>query len=451
MGFIKPLDSAFLIQEQREHPMHVAGLQLYKPPAGASEDYLGEVHADLLSHDRISPMFSRRPQAPVGSVGQVWWSTDTDIDLEYHVRRSALPKPGRVRELLELAGQLHGTLLDRHRPLWEYHLIEGLTDGRFAVYSKTHHALADGVTMARKILDTFSVDPDVRGVPPLWAERPRTPRAAASVSTPLDTFRAAGQALREVAGLGPMLQQYGSAALREQTTVLPYSAPKTMLNVPITGARRVAAQSWDIARLLKVAKKQGVTLNDVVLAMCSGALRRYLVGSGALPERPLIAAVPVSMRAKDAAGEGNAITFVLCNLGTNLPNPYDRLEQITTSMRATKAVMAGRSSGQLAALGLLTAVGPSALTRLPGSGAMRPPYNLIISNVPGPRQRQFWNGAEVDGIYPLSIPTENQGLNITCFSYADHLEFGIVGCRRTVPHLQRLLDHLEESLAELES
>ena len=347
--------------------------------------------------------------------------------------------------------RLHGTLLDRHRPLWEYHLIEGLADGRFATYSKTHHALADGVTMARKILDTFNVDPGVRGVPPLWAERPQAPKASANVSTPLETFRAAGKALQQVAGLGPMLMNYGSTALRDQTTVLPYSAPKTMLNVPITGARRVAAQSWDLARLLKVAKKQGVTLNDVVLAMCSGALRRYLIGADALPQRPLIAAVPVSMRAKDAAGDGNSITFVLCNLATNLSNPYDRLEQITSSMRATKAVMANRSASQLAALGLLTAVGPSALTLLPGSSTVRPPYNLIISNVPGPRQRQYWNGAEVDGMYPLSIPTENQGINITCFSYADHLEFGIVACRRTVPHVQRLLDHLEESLAELES
>ena len=247
-----------------------------------------------------------------------------------------------------------------------------------------------------------------------------------------------------------MLAKYGVEALREQSCVLPYSAPKTMLNVPITGARRIAAQSWDMARITAARKKLGVTLNDLVLALSAGALRRYLLDMEALPDDPLIASVPVSMRTRDSGGEGNAITFVLCNLGTNLEDPHERLEAITGSMRATKELMAGRPGLQLSALGLLTALGPSILTRIPGSSSAPPPYNVIISNVPGPRERLYWNGAEVEGIYPLSIPTENQALNITCLSYADHLEFGIVGCRRAVPKLQRLLDYLEESLQEYE-
>jgi WS/DGAT/MGAT family acyltransferase len=214
----------------------------------------------------------------------------------------------------------------------------------------------------------------------------------------------------------------------------------------------VAAQSWEIARILEVAKSRGVTLNDIVLAMSAGALRRYLIANDALPNDPLIASVPVSMRSGDGGGGGggNAITFVLCNLATNLESPDDRLEAITSSMRATKAVMANRPAVQLAAMGVLTAVGPAVLTRIPGSSSAPPPYNVLISNVPGPRERLYWNGAELEAIYPLSIPTENQALNITCLSYADHLEFGLVGCRLAVPKLQRLLDYLEESLAELE-
>jgi WS/DGAT/MGAT family acyltransferase len=446
------MDAVFLIQEAREHPMHVAGLQLYKRPPRARADYLATAYQKLLEHRDVSPMFVRRPRQPVSSVGNLFWSDDTDIDLEFHVRRSALPEPGRVRELLELVSRLHGTLLDRHRPLWEYHLIEGLADGRFATYLKSHHALADGVRMARKVVEAFSTDPKARDLPPLWAARETAPKpeSGRQIVNPLEVFRDAGRALSGLTGIGPMVAKYGVQALREQTTVLPYAAPRTMLNVPITGARRVAAQSWDMARITKVRKALGVTLNDMVLAMCSGALRRYLIAADALPDDPLIASVPVAMKTQEAGREGNAITFVLCNLGTNLDDAHARLETITESMRATKELMANRPGLQLTALGLLTALGPSVLARIPGSASAPPPYNVVISNVPGPRERLYWNGAEVEGIYPLSIPTENQALNITCLSYANNLEFGIVGCRQAVPRLQRLLDYLEETLQEYE-
>lgn len=452
MGLISPMDAVFLIQEAREHPMHVAGLQLYKRPPRARADYLATAYQKLLEHRDVSPMFVRRPRQPVSSVGNLFWSDDTDIDLEFHVRRSALPEPGRVRELLELVSRLHGTLLDRHRPLWEYHLIEGLADGRFATYLKSHHALADGVRMARKVVEAFSTDPKARDLPPLWAARETAPKpeSGRQIVNPLEVFRDAGRALSGLTGIGPMVAKYGVQALREQTTVLPYAAPQTMLNVPITGARRVAAQSWDMARITKVRKALGVTLNDMVLAMCSGALRRYLIAADGLPDDPLIASVPVAMKTQEAGREGNAITFVLCNLGTNLDDAHARLETITESMRATKELMANRPGLQLTALGLLTALGPSVLTRIPGSASAPPPYNVVISNVPGPRERLYWNGAEVEGIYPLSIPTENQALNITCLSYANNLEFGIVGCRQAVPRLQRLLDYLEETLQEYE-
>lgn len=453
MGMIAPLDAAFLIQEAREHPMHVGGLQLFRPPAGSDEEYVGTLYRELLTYTAVSPIFARRPRDPVESLGNLWWKTETDVDIEYHVRRSALPRPGRVRELLELISRLHGSLLDRHRPLWEYHLIEGLADGRFASYAKCHHALADGITLTRKVLGSCSADPDARGRPPMWSPDGQAPRPAAKrrVGNPIETFRHAGRSLMGFRGMGSMLAEYGRAALKDQTAVLPYAAPRSMLNKPISGSRRVATQSWDIARVLKVAKARGVTLNDVVLAMSAGALRRYLIANDALPDDPLIASVPVSMRTGGSGdGEGNAITFVLCNLATHLDDADDRLEAITSSMRATKEVMADRPGLQLAALGVLTAVGPSALTRIPGSSAAPPPYNVLISNVPGPRERLYWNGAELEAIYPLSIPTENQALNITCLSYANHLEFGLVGCRLAVPKLQRLLDYLEDSLAELE-
>ncbi|MEI6253403.1 MAG: wax ester/triacylglycerol synthase family O-acyltransferase [Mycobacteriaceae bacterium] len=450
---IAPLDSAFLIQEAREHPMHVGGLQLFHLPPGADEDYVGDLYRQLLTYTDVAPMFARRPRDPVESVGNFWWRTETDVDIEYHVRRSALPRPGRIRELLELVSRLHGSLLDRHRPLWEYHVIEGLPDNRFASYAKCHHALADGITLTRKVLQSCSTDSAIRGRPPMWSPVDAAPRVEKKgrIAHPVETFRNAGRTLMGFRGMGSMLAEYGRAALKDQTAVLPYGAPRSMLNVPISGSRRVAAQSWDIARVLKVSKARGVTLNDMVLAMSAGALRRYLIANDALPDEPLIASIPVSMRTGGSgADDGNAITFVLCNLATHLADPEARLEIITSSMRATKAVMADRSGLQMAALGVLTTIGPSALTRVPGASSVAPPYNVLISNVPGPRERLYWNGAELEAIYPLSIPTENQALNITCLSYADHLEFGLVGCRRAVPKLQRLLDYLEDSLGELE-
>lgn len=455
MGLIAPLDAAFLFQEAREHPMHVGGLQLYHTPSGADEDYVGNLYRELLGYHEVAPLFSRRPRDPVESLGNLWWKTEAHVDVEYHVRRSALPRPGRVRELLELISRLHGSLLDRHRPLWEYHVIEGLADGRFASYAKCHHALADGITLTRKVLASCSPDAQVRGMPPMWAAEADAgtpqPEPKRRLGNPVETFRNAGRSLMGFRGMGGMMAEYGRAALKDQTAVLPYEAPRSMLNKPISGSRRVAAQSWDISRILKVAKSRGVTLNDIVLAMSAGALRRYLIANDALPDDPLVASVPVSMRTgDDGSGGGNAITFILCNLATNVERPDERLEAITSSMRATKAVMANRPAVQLAAMGVLTAVGPAVLTRIPGSSSAPPPYNVLISNVPGPRERLYWNGAELEAIYPLSIPTENQALNITCLSYADHLEFGLVGCRLAVPKLQRLLDYLEDSLAEFE-
>lgn len=452
MGMIAPLDSAFLIQEAREHPMHVAGLQIFKTPPGENEDYPGALYRELLGYTEVAPLFARRPRDPVESLGNFWWKTEADVDIEYHVRRSALPRPGRIRELLELVSRLHGSLLDRHRPLWEYHVIEGLPDDRFATYAKCHHSLADGITLTRKVLQSCTTDVDGRGKPPMWAPSGDAPRPDKQrrIAHPVETFRSAGRTLMGFRGMGSMLADYGRAALRDQTAVLPYGAPKSMLNVPISGSRRVAAQSWDIKRILKVSKARGVTLNDIVLAMSAGALRRYLLANDALPDEPLIASIPVSLRTAGDAGEGNSITFVLCNLATHLADPQARLDAITSSMRATKAVMEDRPGLQMAALGVLTTVGPSALTRMPGASSVAPPYNVLISNVPGPRERLYWNGAELEAIYPLSIPTENQALNITCLSYADHLEFGLVGCRLAIPKLQRLLDYLEDSLQELE-
>jgi diacylglycerol O-acyltransferase len=391
----------------------------------------------------------------VGTVGQLFWTEDDDVDLEYHVRLSSLPTPHRVRELLELTSRMHGTLLDRHRPLWEFHLIEGLQGNRFAAYSKIHHALVDGVAATRLLQEFLSPDPDATCIP-FWGVQPE--RAGSTASSGgggrLGQLLSLAGGARDLVGLGPVLAKRALDTLRGQGDGVPFPAPRTMLNVPITGARRFAAQSWEIERLKKAGAATGATLNDVVLAMSAGALRRYLLDHDALPDKPLVAAVPVSLALRSGApgGEGgNAIGAVLCNLATNEADPYRRLETITRSMKTAKENLAGLSATQIQALSAVIMGGPSLLSMLPIGGSLAPPvFNLFISNVPGPREALFLNGARMQGTYPVSIPFEGQALNITVTSYAGSMQFGLTGCRRQVPHLQRMLGFLEDSLVELE-
>jgi diacylglycerol O-acyltransferase / wax synthase len=447
MKLISPTDSMFLIGESREHPMHVAGLQLFEPPSDAGPDFVRDLYDAMVKRDDFQPTFRKHPGTILGGVSNLSWVFDDDVDIDYHVRRSALPRPGRVRDLLELTSRLHGTLLDRHRPLWETHFVEGLQDGRFAVYVKFHHSLIDGVSAQRLMMRAMTPDPDDREMRVPWTLRPsgREPAHSRSVlRTLVDTARS-------VVTLGPSALSVARAALLEQQLTLPFRAPKTMFNVPIGGARRAAAQSWPLARIKAIRNATGATGNDVVLAMCSGALRAYLGEHDALPDTPLVAMVPVSLRtADDQDAGGNMVGTILCSLATDVEDPAKRLEAISTSMRDNKKVFAELPRTQALALSAFLVSG-IALNMVPGFvSSAPPPFNIVISNVPGAREPMYWNGARLDGNYPLSIALDGQALNITLTTNADNLDFGLVGCRRSVPHLQRLLGHLEDSLADLE-
>ncbi len=447
-----PTDSLFLLGETREHPMHVGSLQLFQPPDGATAIDVREMFDDAIAQDEVAPLFQKRPRRSITSLGQWGWDVDKMFDLEHHVRRNALPHPGRVLELLALCSRLHSTLLDRHRPLWEMHLIEGLEDGRYAAYFKVHHSLVDGVSALRLLSRMMSSDADERGMPAPWAPRASEPREKPEGTHP-NPAQLALKRLGDIVGLGPALAQTINRALREQGGAMSLNAPKSMLNVPITGARRFAAQSWPIDRIKGVGKASDATLNDVVLAMCAGALRSYLLSMDALPDAPLIAMVPVSLHSAEAGagdGGGNAVGAVMCNLGTDQADAGVRLEAVHRSMQDGKDFLGSMSPMQILAM---SAVGLSPLALYPVlglTGTLRPPFNLVISNVPGPREPLYWNGARLDGLYPLSIPLDGQALNITCTSYSDGVAFGLTGCRRTVPHLQRLLGYLDEELAALE-
>jgi diacylglycerol O-acyltransferase / wax synthase len=450
MAIMPVTDSMFLLAETREHPMHVGGLQLFELPDGAGPDYVSDFHRQLLSLVDVRPMFRRRPRGPVGTVGQFAWTNDDELDLEYHVRLSGLPRPGRVRELLEITSRLHGYLLDRHRPMWEFTVMEGLQGNRFATYTKVHHALLDGVSALRLLRDSLSEDPSDMTVRPPWSPRVRSDVFnTRRESDGFDPVRAVTGLVNEIRGFGSAAVKLVNEAFREQSATLSFQAPRSMFNVPITGARRFAAQGWPLERIKAVGKAAGATMNDVMLAMCAGALRGYMLDLGTLPDRPLVAAIPVSLRTDSSFG-GNAIGLILCDLATTLPEAGDRLTAIHDSMARGKQVYEGMSRLQITALSALPLI-PLAIGMVPGMVKITPPaFNVLISNVPGPRKPLYWNGARMQGVYPLSIPYEGQALNITVTSYAGSLEFGLTGCRRTVPHLQRLLGLLDDSLVELE-
>lgn len=447
MQLMPVTDSMFLLMESREHPMHVGGLQLFTKPDGAGEDYVESIYRDLIERAKVARLFRKRPMNPVNTLGQALWTEDDELDLSYHVRRSALPSPGRVRELLELTSRWHGTLLDRHRPLWETHFIEGLTDNRFAIYTKVHHAVLDGVSALRLMQNALTDDPTVRDCHAPWELRPdKKPSRTGGGSLWQRMTTMAG----DFAGFGPTAVRALSEAMREHSVPLPMQAPRTMFNVSIGGARRFAAQSWPIESFRRITRATGSTVNDVVLATCAGALRDYLIEHRALPSAPLTAMVPVSLRRGDTAAEGgNAIGAILCDLATDEPDPARRLARIAASMSGGKRLFAGLSPLQVLLLSALN-VSPLSLAPIPGvADHTRPAFNLVISNVPGPRRPMYFNGAKLEGVYPASICLDGQALNITLTSNNDMLDFGITGCRNSVPHLQRMLLHLDNALSEL--
>jgi len=442
---LSPTDAMFLWLEGRRQPMHVAGLQLYTPPAGAGEDFVMNLVESWREYPHARSPFDQRADF---KLGHYFWEEDTALDIDYHLRHSALPKPGRIRELLSLVSRMHGTLMDRTRPLWELNLIEGLADGRVALYMKVHHAMFDGVAAMKMMSAVLSSDPAEQR-PPIWAQDlPRRERTE-SVETPPGLLE---RALKMGAEMLPGVQSGLRELVRDSTRVeahaAPFQAPPTMFNVRISGSRRFAAQSYSFDRFKAIGKAAGATINDVTLAVCSGALRRYLLAHDALPDKPLISMVPVSVRGEQEGG--NQIAILLANLGTHLDDPLERMRLIveSTTLAKDRLNKMSRLERIAHAAAMSAPMGPSMVT---GHARKHPIYNVVISNVPGPKHTLYLDGMRLDESYPVSIPVDYLALNITITGYGNGLGFGYIACRRSVPALQRMLDYTDEALAELES
>jgi WS/DGAT/MGAT family acyltransferase len=451
---VSPVDAAWLAIESRDTPMHVGGLFEFTQPPDAPPGYLQDLFARMRAAQAVPPPWNLRlVEAPlIGSRLPVMREIH-DMDLDYHVRHSALPHPGGQRELGVLVSRLHSNELDLHRPLWEVHLIEGLEENRFAMYSKIHHSLVDGISGMRLIMRALSEDPAEPGTPSFWTV-PEGSRPAGSSSDghgalglPLGLIRESASA---AAGLSRAGLDLALAAVDARPLQAPYRGPDSVLSERITGQRRFATQQYELDRVKAIARAADCTLNDIVLYLSGTALRHYLTEHAHLPDRPLTAGIPVNLRAADDQSMGTSIAFLIAELGTNVADPRERLRTVARSTDEAKRHLSRLPSEARTSYTLLLNA-PYIAGLVLGLGGRAPvPFSLGISNVPGPTEPLYMSGSRLDSLFPLSLLTQGNALNITCVSYAGTLNFGFTGARDTIPHLQRLAIYMGEALEEVE-
>ncbi len=443
MRLLTLVDYLFITLETRRQPMHVGGLFLFELPANAKDDFVGTFVQKMLDDD--TP-----PTFPFNQVlNRVFWQTDENFDVDHHFRHIALPKPARIRELLVYVSQEHSKLLNRAKPMWECHIIEGIEGNRFALYFKIHHSMVDGVAAMRLVKKSLSKTPDEHTNLPIWSLMMRhRHQVDALLLEDKSLWTLAKEQAKSIFPVGRELFKNTYERFNPHY-ITATQAPDCILNRPISGSRRISAQSYLLATFKKIAKYHLVTLNDVVLAVCSGALRRYLLELNALPKKPLIAFVPISLRT-DESSTGNQLSFILANLATNQPDPIKRLKIIQGSTMNSKRRFARMN--QVATINYSAlAYSRSALQIVTGLFPDYRGFNLIISNVPGSREPLYWHGAKLQALYPASIVFGEQAMNITLCTYHDNIEFCITACSEILPHVQRMLNYLEEELAIYEA
>lgn len=446
---IHPIDFIFLSLEKRRQPMHVAGLLLFKIPEHASDNFVQELAEQIRANKQMPfPPFNQR-------LNGLYWQDDPNFDLDHHFRHIALPNPGRIRELFVYISQEHSALLDRAKPMWTCTLIEGIEGRRFALYFKIHHAMVDGVAGVRLLKKSLSSDPQQKRFVPLWCLNEH-------INSPSEQYQVEKRLKNPQPTLKSRLQQLWSSSGRvwnelsenlqdrkyNPEHVATFQAPPSILNQRVSSSRRFSAQSFELQRLRNIASYFDVKMNDVILAICSGALRQYLKQHATLPEKSLVAMVPASIR-EDDSDVSNRITMILASLATHLDEPVQRLYAIQRSVQHAKKRFSRMSSSEILNYSALV-YGGVGLQVFAGIFPKHQSFNLVISSLIAYEQPLYLNGAVLDAIYPASIVLDGQALNITMGSYVDKLEVGIVACRHTLPKIQSLLKYLENSIVEYE-
>lgn len=472
MKQLSGIDATFLYMETRETPMHVAGLTLYEPP----KDLKGSFHAHFKSFFatrlHLVPIFSQKLAKTVFELDHPGWVEAREVDLDYHIEGVRLPAPGDFAQIEALVGELHGVRLDRKRPLWKFTVIEGLADGRVAIYTKVHHAAVDGaagMAIMQAIYDFTAAPRQVPApAPRTIAPKPSTAERALSgvndlvnslMRQHIQALEAGAQMMGTVAellkpqGAG---EGGGGGGLGGLSGVNALIAPKTPFNITITPKRVYAARSLSLADAKLIAKATGTKINDVVMAICAGALRRYLLDKKKLPKTPLIAFVPISLRQAGNTDTNNQVFGMNCPLATEIADPLERLKTIqktTNNAKTVAGVTKDAAPKDFTLLGApLLLPGLMKLFGRTGLADVAPmAVNVVISNVPGPQFPVYCAGAKVTSLYPVSIPVHGIGLNLTVQSYLGKLDFGLTGDAKAMPDIHVLADFVPVALEELKA
>jgi diacylglycerol O-acyltransferase len=455
MSKLSLLDLGFFIAETRASPKHVGGLLIFKRPTGSGAAFVKKLYQEYLSFTEVKPPFNRVIEFSLSALPR--WRQAEVVDLHQHVFYHKLPKGQSSRkDLYELVASLHTPMLDRSRPLWELHVIDGLADGRFAMYQKLHHACADGVTMARWTAQGLSESADQMALTPVWSLKlggHGSQRTQASQALLQSTWKRVLGNSRTVLGIGRLAAMLllESVHLTKNAIALPFvSSAKTPLTGQVTSGRQFASASVSMERVNKVRASTRSTLNHIALTCLDGALRRYLQDQGVELSRPITIQMPVNLRKEGEKTAGNKIGIIQVELSAPTPDPYVRLRNIGYSLRNVRNMVDSVAPEAIASYTIITGLIAQLAELLQLSNQMPPMGNTLVSNVAGPKTHLYVKGARMEEMQPISTLPPSNLLNITLFSYADDLFFGLIATDE-LPELDKLAEYVACEFTALEA